>query len=281
MWHAALPAHANLSDWRTLARRAISHRITPNDMDWTDMAGLFDSAPLPTEDGPHQLRVSKEFLKLAGSVIWHSDPQRFALLYEALWRMDKSGHALSPADTLERKLNLMAKSVGRDIHKMHAFVRFRELPPDTDRRRFAAWFESEHFTLEPASSFFVKRFADMDWMILTPYRSARFESGHLTLGDGCPRPDLPEDASEALWGTYFANIFNPARVKLNAMRSEMPKKYWRNMPETKLIPSMLADAEARVQRMYEAGVTTPRKGAAAVSTRYRASLSTPETDEQH
>ncbi|WP_286166777.1 DUF4130 domain-containing protein [Ochrobactrum sp. POC9] len=38
----------------------------------------------------------------------------------------------------------MAKSVGRDIHKMHAFVRFRELLETGLRRRFAAWFEPEH-----------------------------------------------------------------------------------------------------------------------------------------
>src|SRR5690606_30388306 len=87
-------------------------------------------------------------------------------------------------------------------------------------------------------------------------------------------PEIAEDASEALWATYFANIFNPARVKLEAMRSEMPKKYWRNLPETRLIPAMLADAEARVERMREAGASQPRPGAAAVSTRYRASLPT-------
>ncbi len=276
-YRAACSPHASLNEWRALARRAISHRIPPSDLNWSDTKDLF-SVELPSEDGPHQTRVSAEFLKLAGSVIWHSAPHRFAFLYAALWRIDQSSYsALSPTDSLGQFLNLMAKSVRRDIHKMHAFVRFRELPSDARRRRFAAWFEPEHFTLEPASSFFVKRFADMDWLIATPYLSARFEGGTLHFEDGCTRPDLPEDASEALWGTYFANIFNPARIKLNAMRSEMPKKYWRNMPETKLIPSMLADAEARVQRMYEAGVTTPRKGAAPVSTRYRATLNNEDT----
>lgn len=275
-YQAPCSPHASLNEWRILARRAISHRIPPSDLNWSDTKDLF-SVNLPSEDGPYQMRVSAEFLKLAGSVIWHSEPYRFAFLYAALWRIDQSSHStLSPTDSLGRELNLMAKSVGRDIHKMHAFVRFRELPSEGERRRFAAWFEPEHFTLEPGSSFFVKRFADMDWTILTPYLSARFEAGQLTFGNGCARPDLPDDASEALWGTYFANIFNPARIKLNAMRAEMPKKYWRNMPETKLIPSMLADAEARVQRMYEAGVTQPRKGAAAVSTRYRATLARPE-----
>ncbi|MGO7668145.1 DUF4130 domain-containing protein, partial [Rhizobium ruizarguesonis] len=28
-----------------------------------------------------------------------------------------------------------------------------------------------------------------------------------------------------LWRTYYASIFNPARLKLKAMQAEMPKKY--------------------------------------------------------
>lgn len=267
-----LPDQGQLAAWRQAARLAISHRIPPGDIDWTGGAGLFAADPLPDSPGPHQARVPEQFVKLAGSVIWHSAPERFALLYQALWRLDaREGEPLSQTDPLGRRLTLMAKAVGRDIHKMHAFVRFRELPSE-GRRRFAAWFEPGHNTLEPGSSFFAKRFADMDWMIATPRLTARFEAGQLAFHPGGARPDLPEDASESLWATYFANIFNPARVKLDAMRSEMPKKYWKNLPETRLIPDMLKDAEARVQRMREAAASAPRPGAAAVSTRYRAAM---------
>jgi len=52
----------------------------------------------------------------------------------------------------------------------------------------------------------------------------------------------------------------------------MPKKYWKNLPETRLIPEMLKDAEARVARMHAAGASIARPGAAAISTRYRASM---------
>ena len=269
----SLPERGLFDAWRSAARMAISHLIPPDQIDWTPSGGLFATAPLPVDPGPHQAHVPPEFVKLAGSVLWHSAPERLALLYQALWRLDqRDGAPLSQADPLGRRLNLMAKNVGRDIHKMHAFVRFRELPSDGPRRSFAAWFEPEHNTLEPGSSFFVKRFTDMDWMIATPTLTATFRDGGLTFGPGVARPDLPDDASESLWATYFANIFNPARVKLDAMRSEMPKKYWKNLPETKLIPAMLKDAEARVQRMRDAGATPARPGAATVSTRYRMTM---------
>lgn len=268
-----LPERGTLDAWRAAARRAISHAIAPADMDWTGAGGLFATTPLPPQDGPHQVLVPQGFVQLAGSVIWHSEPERFALLYQALWRLDRQeGTPLSEADPLGRRLHLLAKNVGRDIHKMHAFVRFREIPTDGPRRRFAAWFEPEHHTLEPGSVFFAKRFADMDWMIATPRLTAQFQDGRLTFGPPAPRPTLADDAAKGLWATYFANIFNPARIKLTAMRSEMPAKYWKNLPETRLIPDMLKDAEARVQRMHAAGASQIRPGAAAISTRYRAAM---------
>lgn len=271
-----LPRYGLFEAWRAAARLAISHRIAPDRIAWNDEGGLFGAEPLPERAGTHEARVSSQFIRLAGSVVWHSAADRFDLLYRALWRLDRrDGAPLSPADPTGHRLDLMAKSVRRDIHKMHAFVRFREIAQAGARRSFGAWFEPEHNTLEPGSTFFVRRFADMDWLIATPQLVARFEGGTLSFEPDGKRPDLPEDASEALWSTYFANIFNPARIKLDAMRSEMPKKYWVNLPETRLIPSMLADAEARVERMHAAGASRPRAGAAPVSVRYRAKLPVP------
>lgn len=271
-----LPDQGAFPVWRAAARLAISHGISPDQIDWQGTAGLFGGAPLPDQPGPQALRVPARFLALAQSVGWHSASDRFALLYQALWRLHRAeGDPVSHTDPLGRRLHLMAKSVGRDIHKMHAFVRFRELPANGPRRRFAAWFEPEHDTLEPGAPFFAKRFGDMDWMIATPRQTARFTDGQLTFGPAGPRPDLPEDAAEDLWATYFRNIFNPARIKTDAMRSEMPMKYWKNLPETRLIPDMLAEAPARVARMREAGAQAPRLGAAAVTARYRAAMPQP------
>ncbi len=275
-YSVTLPERGTFDAWRAAARMAISHQIPPGSIDWNGGGGLFAAAALPDTLGAHQARVTPEFLKLAGSVIWHTAAERLSLLYLALWRIyEKDGSPLSQADPLGRRLHLMAKNVGRDIHKMHAFVRFRECPGDGPRRNFAAWFEPEHNTLEPGAAFFAKRFDDMDWMIATPRLTAHFRDGVLTFGPPGARPDLPEDASEALWATYFANIFNPARIKLDAMRSEMPKKYWKNLPETRLIPAMLKDAEARVERMHAAGASVARPGAAAISTRYRTAMAQP------
>lgn len=54
-------------------------------------------------------------------------------------------------------------------------------------------------------------------------------------------------------GTYYASIFNPARLKMGAMLKEMPRKHWKNMPEAALIPELAAVAQARERAMIEAG----------------------------
>jgi uracil-DNA glycosylase len=67
-----------------------------------------------------------------------------------------------------------------------------------------------------------------------------------------PRSAAPDgDALEALWRTYYASTFNPARVRTNAMRAEMPVRYWRNLPEAAQIGELVRDAPTRVKRMVE------------------------------
>jgi DNA polymerase len=65
-----------------------------------------------------------------------------------------------------------------------------------------------------------------------------------------PRSAAPEgDALEDLWKDYYGSIFNPARVKIKAMKAEMPARHWATLPETEMIPSLLAAADQRVIQM--------------------------------
>lgn len=268
MYRVDLPDFGFAQVWRDAARRLASHNISASDIEWsrdqTDV-GLFSASLVPQADGPHPVVIAKPLLQTVQTALCHRDPSAPALAYAAVHRHQSDRRAATnPADPLMRQLDQFAKAVRRDIHKMHAFVRFRELPPAGNRRAFGAWFEPDNYILEAATPFFAKRFGDMDWMIATPQGTARFAGGQLTYAHPAPRPDLPDDASEALWSTYFANIFNPARVKTQAMRSEMPLKYWKNLPETRLIPSMLAGAQARVAAMQAAMPTIAPARAARI-----------------
>lgn len=258
MFTVPLPRIDTWTAWRDAARALLAARIPPQDILWdfdTPTGELFATdLPLPTTRSA--IKVPADFVEMAQWVVWHKDSERFARLYALLWRLrlDRSLMA-DPADPDLARLRRMEKAVHRCKHKMRAFVRFRDLRTGTDRRSFAAWFEPTHHSVEPTAPFFARRFADMDWMIVTPDVTARFIGGALTFHPGAPKPDLPDDAAEALWGTYFCNIFNPARLKVNAMTSEMPKKYWKNLPEAQHIPDLIASAEARVREMAETAPT--------------------------
>ena len=111
---------------------------------------------------------------------------------------------------------------------------------------------------EAEADFFVRRFAGMHWSILTPEASAHWDGEAVRMGPGGRRADAPaEDAQEDLWRAYYANIFSPARLKPAAMRAEMPKKYWKNLPEAQDIARLLAEAPRRVAEMVERGATPP------------------------
>jgi DNA polymerase len=148
-------------------------------------------------------------------------------------------------------LTTMGKSIRRDIHKMRAFVRFRAIEKGGDTWH-VAWFEPEHHIVERNAKFFVERFAGMKWAILTPDRCVAWDGKALSFSPGVDRSAAPEaDPLEALWLTYYGNIFNPARIKTHAMTAEMPKKYWKNLPEAAVIPTLLNEAPARVAQMLE------------------------------
>jgi len=256
-----LPRLHTATAWRDAARALLAAGTPPEEVLWsfdapaqTDLFAAPASRPAPAAG----VTVPKSFVALADNVCWHADPERFARLYAFLWRLRESpGLMQDRGDRDLARLREMEKNVRRCAHKMKAFVRFRDLAAPGPRRAFAAWFEPTHHTVEPTAPFFTRRFADMDWAIVTPDVTARFEAGQLCFGPGQDRPDLPKDGAEALWTTYFRNIFNPARVKVSAMTSEMPRKYWKNMPETRAIPELLATAERRAREMAEAAPSLP------------------------
>ena len=259
-----LPMIGTDKAWRDAARRLLAARVKPADVLWEfgDQAPQLFESTVDLPEPKRAVKVSREFVALANTVVWHRDPQRFARLYALLWRLrDEPGLMQDRADPDLAKLRQMEKNVRRCQHKMKAFVRFRDLRSDGPRRSFGAWFEPTHYTVEPTAAFFMRRFADMDWMIVTPDVTARFEDGKISFHPGQEKPELPEDGAEALWGTYFCNIFNPARVKISAMTSEMPKKYWKNMPETQFIPGLIADAQSQTPAHHAARSQPPHAAA--------------------
>ena len=265
-----LESETDFAGWRDAARRLATNEIPPEDAAWqVEPGGENAGKDLPAAMPDARLVVPRDFIERAETAICHADPERFGFLYRLLWRLrDEPKLLLIATDTDIRRLEAMEKAVRRDIHKMRAFVRFRKIGEGADER-YVAWFEPEHFIVERNADFFVRRFTGMRWTILTPHASADWDGERLAIGPGAGKRDAPaEDDAEALWRTYFENIFNPARLKVKAMQKEMPKKYWRNLPEASLIPDLIAGADKAASAMIDRMPTMPAPHHAKVKAKH-------------
>jgi uracil-DNA glycosylase len=248
------------SAWRRAARGLLMRGTEPREVEWREAEdtqaalGLSMEAPAEGEAQPSAaFRVSRRFVELAEAAACHADAERWALLYRLLWRQTHGEARLMEvaSDPDVHRLLRMEKAVRREVHKMHAFVRFRAVE-HAGGTHYVAWFEPEHHVVERGAPFFAERFASMRWSILTPRRCAHWDGERLAFTPGVPRSQAPdEDRLEALWRTYYASTFNPARLRPAAMRAEMPKRYWKNLPEARLIAPLTNEAPARVRQMLQ------------------------------
>ncbi len=268
MYAMRLAPDADEAAFKDAARRLLANAIPPSEVLFGHGGGiLFDEVPA-AKDGA-AVTVPRAFAELLHDAVLHSAADRFALLYDVLWRMQQGARDLCSraSDPKVSRLGTYVRNVRRDIHKMHAFVRFHEKASE-DGPLFVAWFEPQHYVLRRAVPFFADRFANMRWLIATPQGTASWDCKTLAFGPAMPKPEGLEDTVlSGLWRTYYRTIFNPARVKVKAMTKEMPKHYWRNMPETALIADLLQEAPGRVAAMDRDADRAPRFAAKAAPER--------------
>ena len=248
-----VPLDRSWSDWRTKARQLLSEKVLPQNIHWKceefefSFGEEFRHRPITRE-----LSLPREFVETAMSVSAYRDDSTWDLLYRIAWRLLYEDRNLLEITIDPEVRELMARrhSVGRDIHKMHAFVRFREIKNEVDSI-FMAWHRPDHRILRLAIPFFKDRFNGMNWVIMTEDESVAWDKKELTFLPGIGKVELPPDEKEELWKTYYSSIFNPARVKVNMMKKEMAVRYWDTMPETQLITSLLDGAANRVKKFEE------------------------------
>ncbi len=279
----------DFDEWRRISRKLLREGVPPHDATFGAAEThqlLLDLPPSTVETPQHVapgefVRVPRAFVDLAKTVACHRDPSRWDLLYRVLWRLTHGEAELLeiPTDDDVHRLRLMEKAVERDVHKTHAFVRFRKIVLD-GVNHFIAWHRPDHRILKLAAPFFARRFPSMHWSILTPDESAHWDGKDLRFAEGVPASEAPSrDDLEDLWRTYYGSIFNPARIKVKAMVREMPRRHWATLPETSLIPQLLADAPRRVEAMR--AHTAGKPGSAADFLPDRKTLKTLEAAAKH
>ena len=142
------------------------------------------------------------------------------------------------------KITRLAHSVGRERHRMLAFVRFEKLKDD----HFFARIKPDYNVLPLISSHFRLRYQDQCWAIFDTGRKygiyydlndIRYieNADNALLGNSDAFFAEDENNYQKLWQGYFSsvNISERANPKLHVR--QLPKRYWPYLTEKKIKPT--------------------------------------------
>lgn len=243
---------SDFEEWRNLSRSLLQERIHFNEIDWAGSDAFSFHEKYIIKKSDVVVPVPKEFMRAAMIVSAFRDDSNWSLLYRLAYRLAYENKELlnDPLDSDILELNRRHKLVTRDMHKMKAFVRFREVIIENETHYFS-WHRPDHKIVRLIAAFFRDRFNGMNWTIMTDDECVSWDKNELTFTEGVPRSSLPEDEAEDLWKTYYSSVFNPGRIKEKAMKKEMPVRYWKTLPESELISSLMKEAPDRLEKFYD------------------------------
>ncbi|NNE75983.1 MAG: DNA metabolism protein [Pricia sp.] len=149
------------------------------------------------------------------------------------------------SDGIVLKIAQLAKSVGREKHRMEAFVRFQL----TKDEIYFANIEPDFDVLPLISKHFRSRYADQQWLIYDVKRKygifydlQKVELITLDLQNILVnRTHRSEHVSEEdysyqdLWNNYFKSTNIKARINLKLHTQHVPKRYWKYLSEKKAV----------------------------------------------
>jgi uracil-DNA glycosylase len=238
----------SFDDWCGFAKPLLAARVPWPEIDWASPSAADLESPAQLKLSPVQLTLPRIVMHLLQSIACYRDAGRWVLMYRIAWRTLYENRRLleDQADPDVQRAELMDRAVSRECHKMHAFVRFREIRDEHGGASYFAWFEPQHEILRRAVSHFVRRFPNMDWTIATPDGAAVWHERVLRFAEPPDAASRPRgDSEENLWRTYYRSVCNVSRTNPVVMRREMPERYWRHLPEAAEIPILIRDGRER------------------------------------
>jgi len=136
------------------------------------------------------------------------------------------------------QLHKIKKMIGREVHRMHAFVRFQE----TKDGMLVALINPDFNVLPLSGKHFVDRYPALHWLIYDTRRhygwhydqqQSRFitltEKQHEYLSTNLLTES--ETDYQTLWQTYFKKTDIPERRNMKLHLQHVPKRYWKFLVE--------------------------------------------------
>ena len=247
----------DFESFRSQARSLLQRGIEPDRVLWagggqTTLLTAEPAAQDAPSEGVAAPRVPRELMERIELASDHADPERFAVLYRLLWKVTHGAPSVitDPLDPDASRLAGMLRTVREEYHRMQAFVRFRRTQAPDGSEHWIAWFRPAHAVLPRVASYFARRYPAMPWTLMTPEASATWDCKELRFGPGAPRATAPaNDEVDALFASYYEQIFNPARTNLEVMRRHLPQRILEQLPEGAQVKELASGATTRVAAM--------------------------------
>lgn len=152
---------------------------------------------------------------------------------------------LNFSDDIVLRISQLAKSVGREKHRMEAFVRFQLTKDDI----YFANIEPDFDVLPLISKHFKNRYADQQWLIYDVKRkygiyynlnsvevvSLNLENAHTNSIQKSDAFTATEYDYQALWNDYFKSTNIKSRINMKLHTQHVPKRYWKYLSEKKAV----------------------------------------------
>ncbi|HTK18728.1 MAG TPA: TIGR03915 family putative DNA repair protein [Mucilaginibacter sp.] len=138
------------------------------------------------------------------------------------------------------RLSALTKMIGRERHRMEAFIRFQKLSDGT----FYAAIEPDFNVLPLLIKHFRDRYADQKWIIYDLKRKYgiyydldKVEYIEVEFSADVGNNKLPsiyfedERLYQHLWKNYFNSVNIPSRKNMKLHLRHIPKRYWKHLTE--------------------------------------------------
>jgi probable DNA metabolism protein len=144
-------------------------------------------------------------------------------------------------DATVLNLHQIKKKIGREVHRMHAFVRFQCTKDDI----YYAVIEPDFNVLPLLNDHFEKRYPAQEWLIYDTKRHYgifydKEKTEYITFEDDTQLKyrqlnekvlDESEPEYQILWKSYFDNVNIPERRNMKLHLQHVPKRYWKYLSE--------------------------------------------------
>lgn len=145
------------------------------------------------------------------------------------------------ADDTVLKLHQLKKKVGREVHRMHAFVRFQRTKDDI----YYAVIAPDFNVMPLIGDHFEKRYPAQKWLIYDSQRRYGIyydltETQFISFEDDTQLKfqqlnasllDENEPDYQILWKSYFDSVNIPERRNMKLHLQHVPKRYWKYLSE--------------------------------------------------